>query len=228
MMSRLRKLPLAGLCCLLIAWLGSASVLAAPPNLDNAGCLGCHENKKAKIEVVGEDDDKRALRQLDTHKFAKGVHGELQCVSCHTDIVDNQANHKKDPAGKRPDCVSCHQELWAKTQAEGKGEEKKGWVLLSRTSAIISIPSTPVLMPIIRHAPRQAANSAIAAMISTCRPRVASSAPPGTRRFPRLAARNAMKTSLSLSLLQFTVKRCSKTATQKPPCAPTVTRRTRS
>lgn len=126
MMSRLRKLPLAGIGCLLIALLGSLPALAAPPKLDNAGCLGCHENKKAKIEVVDQDDEKRALRQLDTRKFAKGVHGELQCVSCHTDIVDNKAKHRKDPAGKRPDCVSCHQELWTKTQAEGKADERKG------------------------------------------------------------------------------------------------------
>lgn len=135
MLSRLRNLPLAGICCLLFALLGSFPAQAAPQKLENSGCLGCHENKHAKIEVLDADDEKRILRQLDSRKFAKGVHAELQCVSCHTDIVDSQAKHKKAPTGKRPDCVSCHQEIWAAVQKENRGEEKKGLALVAQNIA---------------------------------------------------------------------------------------------
>jgi cytochrome b subunit of formate dehydrogenase len=125
MASRLRKIPLTGICCLLFAALGIAPALAEPPKLDKSGCLECHETRKKKIEVPGADDEKRALRQVDPHKFGKGVHAELQCVACHTDIADNRANHKKDPAGKRPDCIACHTGLWETAQKENRTQEKE-------------------------------------------------------------------------------------------------------
>lgn len=125
MWSRHRLLPLAGICSVLLVLLGMSPVLANTPKLDNAGCLSCHENKHAKIELQDAGDARRTLLQVDKRKFAKGVHAELQCVSCHTNIVDNQAKHQKNPAGKRPDCVSCHQDLWSTAQKENRTDEKK-------------------------------------------------------------------------------------------------------
>lgn len=125
MASRLRNLPLAGICFALFASLVIAPAQANSSKLDKAGCLECHETKQKKIEVPAADDEKRTLKQVDTRKFGKGVHAELQCVACHTDIVDNQANHRKDPAGKRPDCISCHTDLWEAAKRDNLTGEKK-------------------------------------------------------------------------------------------------------
>jgi cytochrome b subunit of formate dehydrogenase len=122
---RRQPFSLAVLCWILLAWLASPAALAESTKLGNAGCLGCHQSKKAKILTSTADDEKRELLQVDTRKFAKSVHSELQCVSCHTDIVDNQAPHVKNPAGQRPDCVSCHEGLWESAKKENRSEEKK-------------------------------------------------------------------------------------------------------
>ena len=123
--TKLRCLSLAGMCLCLFAVLGFVPVQAGSPQLDNAACLGCHDAKKPKIEVPGRDDEKRVLGHVDVRKFGKGIHAEMQCVACHTDIVDNQANHKKNPAVKPPDCVGCHENLWQTAQREGKAREKE-------------------------------------------------------------------------------------------------------
>ena len=72
-----------------------------PPSLDNASCLTCHDGKKGKLEIPGTDGKARTLRSVAADKFGQSVHANMQCVACHTDIVDNaeKANaHAKDPA----------------------------------------------------------------------------------------------------------------------------------
>jgi cytochrome b subunit of formate dehydrogenase len=104
-----------------------SSVAAAAPaaGLDSTSCLGCHDARKAKIEITGKDGQKRALSPLDSHRFGKGIHGEMQCVACHTEIVDSQANHRKDSAAKPPTCIGCHQDLWETARKEGLTREKE-------------------------------------------------------------------------------------------------------
>ena len=102
---------------------------AAPPSLDNATCLSCHDGKKHKLEVPGAEGKPRALRSVEPDKFAKGVHANMQCVACHTDIVDDAAKgnlHAKDPAVelKKVDCAGCHLELWEQTEKYGKASER--------------------------------------------------------------------------------------------------------
>lgn len=123
---------LAGVGCVLAALLGIGPARADAPNLDNAGCIGCHDAKKPKIEVPAEDDEKRALGHVDTRKFAKSVHAEMQCVACHTDIVDSQAKHKKNPAAQPPSCIGCHEKLWETAKQQGKDKEKERLGLVVR------------------------------------------------------------------------------------------------
>jgi cytochrome b subunit of formate dehydrogenase len=126
---------LGGLAWLLGACLG-LPVLAASPapeaaaaKLDNATCLSCHDGKKGKLEVPGSDGEKRELLAVMPDKFGQGVHANMTCVACHTDIKDNAetANaHAKDPALKlaKVDCAGCHQQLWDDAKKSGTATTK--------------------------------------------------------------------------------------------------------
>ena len=96
--------------------------------LDSASCLTCHEAGKHKIEVPGDDDEKRALAPLNKGKFAKSVHAKMECVACHTDIVDSQAKHQKAAGIAKPDCATCHAKLWDAAKANPAGKERLGVV----------------------------------------------------------------------------------------------------
>lgn len=122
-----------------------ASVLLALPAsaaspLDNASCLSCHDGKKGKLEVPAADGAKRALHSVAADKFGQGVHAQMQCVACHTDIKDNAetANaHAKDPALalKKVDCAGCHQDLWDQAQKDGSAKAKPRLELVAKNVA---------------------------------------------------------------------------------------------
>ena len=115
------SLILAGAACL--AWL-SPGVARAADKLDNAGCLGCHDSSRKKIEVPGKDEEKRTLAHVNAGKFGKGIHGDLTCVTCHKDITDNRANHAKAKDVRPANCVACHQALW-ETAGQKQGADEK-------------------------------------------------------------------------------------------------------
>jgi len=98
----------------------------ATDKLDNATCLACHETGKHKIEVVaGSDDQKRALLPVNNGKLAKSVHGAMQCVACHTEIVDAREKHEKAANVAKPDCATCHVKLWDEAQRNGTAKERE-------------------------------------------------------------------------------------------------------
>src|ERR1035437_232009 len=121
----------AGLCLPSLAASDTAPA-AAPASLatlDNATCMSCHDGKKGNLEVPGADGKPRALRNLARDKFDQSVHANMQCVACHTDIVDNAGKgdiHAKDPAAalKKVDCAGCHEELWQQTVKRGRENER--------------------------------------------------------------------------------------------------------
>jgi RNase P subunit RPR2 len=109
---------LAGLVATLPASAADAET-AAPATrqgLDNATCQTCHDGKKGKLEGKKADGKARDLHQIDSAKFGKSVHAQMQCVACHTEITDAKAHHSIDPRAKKPDCISCHESLWAKAK----------------------------------------------------------------------------------------------------------------
>jgi cytochrome b subunit of formate dehydrogenase len=110
---------LTGAMLALPTWAASASKGAhASQTLDSASCQSCHDGKKGKIEVPAEDGEKRALRDISPGKYGASVHAKMECVACHTDIIDNVSPHKKG-AAKTADCASCHQALWDKAKQDG-------------------------------------------------------------------------------------------------------------
>ncbi|HEX5804007.1 MAG TPA: cytochrome C, partial [Azospira sp.] len=106
---------------------GGGAQAADAAKLDNATCLSCHDGSK-KIEVPGADDEKRALAPVHKDKVAKGVHARMDCVSCHTDIVDSRDNHQKAAGAAKPECATCHTRLWNETKANPAGKERLGVV----------------------------------------------------------------------------------------------------
>ena len=116
----IRTIVLAGL-------LGFCTLVLAddvPAKLDNATCLTCHDGKHGKLEVPGAEGKKQELLAISPDKFGKSVHAKLDCVSCHTDIVDSKAEHQKAAGVKPPDCVQCHEALWETAKKENKTTEK--------------------------------------------------------------------------------------------------------
>ena len=122
---RLRSLTVAAICGFLIALTGTTPANAAATKLDNAGCLSCHDSKKSKLSIAGTGDEKRTLNHVDTRKFGKSIHAGMQCVACHTNIVDSQAKHKKLATASPPNCISCHEKLWDAAKKDGQTAEKK-------------------------------------------------------------------------------------------------------
>lgn len=125
------KHPVRLLSCLVIfsTWLlaAQATAYAGPgdkPALDNAGCLDCHGDHQKAIEVPDKEDKgkTRLLRQVNDTGFLKGVHGDMNCVDCHRNIVDSQAHHNKSGLPD-PDCASCHENLWQTYQEKGIAPE---------------------------------------------------------------------------------------------------------
>ncbi|MCB1955009.1 MAG: cytochrome C [Rhodocyclaceae bacterium] len=104
---------------------------AAAAPLDNATCLSCHDKGQPAIEVEDTEGETLALPAIDTEKVARGVHARLDCVACHTDIVDARENHDKSADAVRPDCATCHERLWEEVQKSGQtaGRERLGVVV---------------------------------------------------------------------------------------------------
>jgi len=104
----------------------SPSFAADPPaKLDNASCLTCHETGAHKIEVPGKDDEKRTLLPVNRSKLGKSVHAKMECIACHTDIIDAKEKHEKPANIAKPDCATCHEKLWDETKKNNQTKDKE-------------------------------------------------------------------------------------------------------
>jgi cytochrome b subunit of formate dehydrogenase len=97
--------------------------------LDNTSCLKCHNGSK-EIQVAGSGDEMRALHAIKKLPFNKSVHGQMQCVACHSGIKDGSQSHKLE--SKTTGCVGCHTALWDTVIKENLTEEK------SRLGVVVS------------------------------------------------------------------------------------------
>ena len=88
--------------------------------LDNASCQSCHDGQLA---APGADQEPRQLHPVSSEDYANSVHAKLQCVACHTEIVDSRAGHLKAAGVRPPDCAGCHQALWETTRKDHKTAE---------------------------------------------------------------------------------------------------------
>lgn len=95
----------------------------AAKQLDDASCLTCHATQRKEIAAPDEDGKMQPLPAIHKSKIEKGVHSELTCVACHKEITDSKARHKKS-ATPKPDCATCHRDLWETVKAQGLTVEK--------------------------------------------------------------------------------------------------------
>ena len=115
--------------CLLPNAMALTPVTKAPVTLDNASCLACHDGTKGKLKQTDAQGKSQDLHSVAPDAFAKGVHGKMECVACHTDISDNAQTgnaHQKNTSQplKKVDCAGCHQNLWDQAKKDGKSAEK--------------------------------------------------------------------------------------------------------
>ncbi len=103
--------------------------------LGNAKCLSCHDDKQAKIEVPGADNAKRALFRINTARYAKSEHSDMECIACHREITDSATPHKKNASEKAPDCIACHEEIAKNPAAFKTAGERRGLHLVAENIA---------------------------------------------------------------------------------------------
>ena len=87
-------------------------LLAAAPSFaqDNADCMRCHEDEELYVEKGGEELPGWIVMET----FERSVHGRLECVACHVDLMDAELPHEDEL--EPVDCGECH-EAFAKKHA---------------------------------------------------------------------------------------------------------------
>jgi len=92
------------LCWWVIGLLIAASVGAANAQ-ENDDCQLCHEDP----ELVGEHDGEEISQYVDLAVFQASIHGDLDCISCHTDLADAEFPHEVplEPV----ECAMCHDDV---------------------------------------------------------------------------------------------------------------------
>ncbi len=68
-------------------------------------CLSCHEDPSLKSERPGH----QTSLFVDRDAFRKSIHGDLDCVTCHTDLSGTDFPHKTKLAPVA--CASCHEDI---------------------------------------------------------------------------------------------------------------------
>ncbi len=83
--------------------IGLAFFAAAAVAQENELCLECHGHD---TEMRGERDGRPVSLYVDPDRFAKSVHGDIDCIVCHTDLEGTDLPHSFDLAPV--DCTMCH------------------------------------------------------------------------------------------------------------------------
>lgn len=68
-------------------------------------CLMCHSDR----ELTGTRGGQEVSVFVDDGLLSKSVHGELQCIACHSDLEGSDFPHSEDVRPVR--CVACHEDV---------------------------------------------------------------------------------------------------------------------
>ena len=85
------------------------------PKLATDKCLRCHA--RANFTREGPDGKERDLH-VTAEAFHASVHGERECIECHTDVV--KVPHRKG-IERKIGCVQCHLDEWNQVQESDGG-----------------------------------------------------------------------------------------------------------
>ncbi len=94
----------ARLFCLVLAVL-LVSAGPAPRAQDVDDCLTCHEDP----DLTTERDGFEVSLFLDIDKYHSSVHGDMDCIDCHQDLIDVEFPHEEDL--EPVDCSFCHEDV---------------------------------------------------------------------------------------------------------------------
>jgi len=89
----------------LVLWAVPGTALSADEDLSNTGCLECHSDD----ELTAVRDGNTVSLYVDQKVHTGSIHGELECVECHSDIEEIPHTERLDPV----DCSACHDDAVA-------------------------------------------------------------------------------------------------------------------
>jgi len=102
----------------------SVFILALAPIYaqENSDCMDCHEDETLIATVNGH----KVSAYVDLDTFDNSIHGDLQCVECHSDLEDTDFPHEEDVS--TVECMDCHGDVDDELTAgpHGKWPEEKG------------------------------------------------------------------------------------------------------
>ena len=72
---------------------------------DNEECYDCHGDEDL-IKIV--NDSIEISLWVDQDHFENSIHGDLECIDCHTDITDAEHDEDLEPVS----CENCHDDSY--------------------------------------------------------------------------------------------------------------------
>lgn len=102
------------------------------PLIPNRTCNKCHDDEDDKIWEY--DDETTNFIYVDSEIFENSVHGEQNCVECHTNVELLKGEH----AEKLPikvGCIKCHQEKWEAQKNDPNPEHKRLDVVMQQVES---------------------------------------------------------------------------------------------
>jgi cytochrome b subunit of formate dehydrogenase len=88
-------------------------------------CLMCHGDPS----FSAQKDGRQVSLYFDESKAANSIHRDLDCVSCHSDLIDAEFPHKEDVAPA--DCGACHDSISSEYEKSLHGQAIKSGVQLA-------------------------------------------------------------------------------------------------
>ena len=72
---------------------------------DNEDCLSCHEDP----DLTGERNGQEVSFHLDPEIFSSSIHGEMECIDCHSSLADAELPHEDEV--EDVNCGDCHDDI---------------------------------------------------------------------------------------------------------------------
>ncbi|MHC4781128.1 MAG: cytochrome c3 family protein, partial [Planctomycetota bacterium] len=72
---------------------------------ENEVCLDCHDDE----EFTSERKGREVSMHVEPGRYGKSVHGETDCIECHSDLEDMEDEHSETL--EKVNCGECHEEV---------------------------------------------------------------------------------------------------------------------
>lgn len=111
--------------------------------IPNSKCNKCHNDEDEKVWEY--DDGRKKFIFVDPEKFESSVHGEQNCVGCHTNVSLHKGEHDEE-LPITVSCVQCHQKNWDEQKDNPDPKHKRlGVVMKQIDSYMHSVHARPSL-----------------------------------------------------------------------------------